>query len=173
MVTEAIPIGSHLDLVMSVLLSEADRLANSTVASIVRAKEAGLDDVGVLLECCSKLQEVNAHHKASLASMDATAAYEAMKGGLTGIGCDDAKLIRVLCTRSKAALKRTAAAYREQRAAASTERPKDRAAGDSRGDLVPLGGETSPREGHWEWRVGTTRTSARRCGRRRRATTVG
>ena len=52
--------------------------------------------------------------KARVAEADAEACHEAMKGGLTGIGCDDKRLVATLCTRTKAALARTAAAYREK-----------------------------------------------------------
>ena len=37
-----------------------------------------------------------------------------MKGGVTGLGCDNRKLIAVLCTRTKASLERTKKAYREK-----------------------------------------------------------
>ena len=50
--------------------------------------------------------------KTQVADMDAQIANEAMKGGVTGLGCDHPKLISVLCTRTKAALARTRVSYR-------------------------------------------------------------
>ena len=96
-----------------VLADESTRLGNTTVARIVGASESGdLSDPGVLKECCGRLQKINGMLKTRIAEADAAACHEAMKGGLTGIGCDNAKLIGTLCTRTKAALGRTAAAYR-------------------------------------------------------------
>ena len=97
----------------SVLADENTRLANTTVARIVEAR-GELDDPAVLKECCARLQKINGMLKARVAEADAEACHEAMKGGLTGIGCDDKRLVATLCTRTKAALSRTAAAYREK-----------------------------------------------------------
>ena len=97
----------------SVLADENTRLANTTVARIVEAR-GELDDPAVLKECCARLQKINGMLKARVAEADAEACHEAMKGGLTGIGCDDKRLVATLCTRTKAALARTAAAYREK-----------------------------------------------------------
>lgn len=82
--------------------------------SIIAARVAAADDPGALSECCARLQEQNSKLKALVATSDADAAHEAMCGGLTGIGCNDAALIASLCSRTKAQLARTAAAYREQ-----------------------------------------------------------
>ena len=50
--------------------------------------------------------------KSYVATLDATAAYEAMKGGVLGIGCNDKKLIAATCTRTKSQLAKTAQRYR-------------------------------------------------------------
>ena len=84
----------------SVLADENTRLANTTVARIVEAR-GELDDPAVLKECCARLQKINGMLKARVAEADAEACHEAMKGGLTGIGCDDTRLVATLCTRTK------------------------------------------------------------------------
>ena len=94
-----------------IMADEASRLANTTVARIVEAK-GELDDPAVLKECCTRLQKINAMLKTRIAESDALSSYEAMNPGLTGIGCDDRKLIAALCTRTKASLERTKVAYR-------------------------------------------------------------
>ena len=95
----------------TILADEQTRLQNSTVARIVAAK-GELSDPAVLKECCERLLKINGLLKGRIAESDAESAHEAMKGGLTGIGCDNTKLIAALCTRTKAALGRTASAYR-------------------------------------------------------------
>ena len=94
-----------------VIADEASRLANTTVARIVAAK-GELSDPAVVKECCVRLQKINGMLKTRIAEADATAAYEAMRPGLTGIGCNDKKLIGALCERTKSALERTRKAYR-------------------------------------------------------------
>ena len=98
-----------------VLVDESTRLANSTVARIVTASKGGsLSDPVIKKQCVEKLQKINGELKHRIADADALAAHEAMKAGITGaLGCDHTKLISVLCTRTKAALQRTRAAYRK------------------------------------------------------------
>ena len=69
-------------------------------------------DAGFLMVSCITLQDNNRKLKEFIATQDARAAYEAMHGGLTGIGCNDRKLIAALCTRTKAQLLRTQAKVR-------------------------------------------------------------
>jgi len=83
-----------------VFQDEGTRLANTTVARIVAAK-GSLSDPEVKKECCQRLQKLNATLKDRVAAVDATMAHDAMKGGVTGLGCDNRKLIAVLCTRSR------------------------------------------------------------------------
>ena len=90
-----------------VFQDEKSRLANTTVARIVAAK-GSLTDPDVKKECCRKLQKLNATLKDRVAAVDAAMARDAMKGGITGLGCDNRKLIAVLCTRTKASLRRRA-----------------------------------------------------------------
>ena len=94
-----------------VFQDEKSRLANTTVARIVAAK-GSLNDPETKKECCRKLQKLNATLKDHVAAVDAAMARDAMKGGVTGLGCDNRKLIAVLCTRTKASLERTKAQYR-------------------------------------------------------------
>ena len=94
-----------------VFQDEKSRLANTTVARIVAAK-GSLNDPETKKECCRKLQKLNATLKDRVAAVDAAMARDAMKGGVTGLGCDNRKLIAVLCTRTKASLERTKAQYR-------------------------------------------------------------
>ena len=94
-----------------VFQDEKSRLANTTVARIVAAK-GSLNDPETKKECCRKLQKLNATLKDRVAAVDAAMARDAMKGGVTGLGCDNRKLIAVLCTRTKASLDRTKAQYR-------------------------------------------------------------
>ena len=96
-----------------VFQDEKSRLANTTVARIVAAK-GSLNDPETKKECCRKLQKLNATLKDRVAAVDAAMARDAMKGGVTGLGCDNRKLIAVLCTRTKASLERTKKAYREK-----------------------------------------------------------
>jgi len=97
-----------------VMLDEKTRLRNTTVAKIVAAR-GSLDDPETKKECCRRLQKINDMLKDRIAEMDATMARDAMhagilKGGFSG--CDNSKLIAVLCTRTKASLNRTKAQYR-------------------------------------------------------------
>ncbi len=97
-----------------VMLDEKTRLRNTTVAKIVAAR-GSLDDPETKKECCRRLQKINNMLKDRIAEMDATMARDAMhagilKGGFSG--CDNSKLIAVLCTRTKASLNRTKAQYR-------------------------------------------------------------
>ena len=82
-----------------VFQDEKSRLANTTVARIVAAK-GSLNDPETKKECCRKLQKLNATLKDRVAAVDAAMARDAMKGGVTGLGCDNRKLIAVLCTRA-------------------------------------------------------------------------
>ena len=82
-----------------VFQDEKSRLANTTVARIVAAK-GSLNDPETKKECCRKLQKLNATLKDRVAAVDAAMARDAMKGGVTGLGCDNRKLIAVLCTRT-------------------------------------------------------------------------
>ena len=84
-----------------VFQDEKSRLANTTVARIVAAK-GSLNDPETKKECCRKLQKLNATLKDRVAAVDAAMARDAMKGGVTGLGCDNRKLIAVLCTRTTA-----------------------------------------------------------------------
>ena len=86
-----------------VFQDEKSRLANTTVARIVAAK-GSLNDPETKKECCRKLQKLNATLKDRVAAVDAAMARDAMKGGVTGLGCDNRKLIAVLCTRTSDAL---------------------------------------------------------------------
>ena len=95
-----------------VFQDEGTRLANTTVARIVAAK-GSLSNPEVKKECCLRLQTLNATLKDRVAAVDAAMAHDAMKGGVTGLGCDNRKLIAVLCTRTKASLERTKAQYRK------------------------------------------------------------
>ena len=83
-----------------VFQDEKSRLANTTVARIVAAK-GSLNDPETKKECCRKLQKLNATLKDRVAAVDAAMARDAMKGGVTGLGCDNRKLIAVLCTRRR------------------------------------------------------------------------
>ena len=80
-----------------VFQDEKSRLANTTVARIVAAK-GSLNDPETKKECCRKLQKLNATLKDRVAAVDAAMARDAMKGGVTGLGCDNRKLIAVLCS---------------------------------------------------------------------------
>ena len=75
-----------------VFQDEKSRLANTTVARIVAAK-GSLNDPETKKECCRKLQKLNATLKDRVAAVDAAMARDAMKGGVTGLGCDNRKLI--------------------------------------------------------------------------------
>ena len=77
-----------------VFQDEKSRLANTTVARIVAAK-GSLNDPETKKECCRKLQKLNATLKDRVAAVDAAMARDAMKGGVTGLGCDNRKLIAV------------------------------------------------------------------------------
>ena len=68
----------------------------------------------LLLAAATKLQEHCRNLKNYVANLDAAASYEAMKGGVLGIGCNDKKLIAATCTRTKTQLARTAKRYRAQ-----------------------------------------------------------
>ena len=68
--------------------------------------------VSSLSAACTKLQEHNRKLKKYVAALDSAAAYDAMKGGVLGIGCNDKKLIAATCTRTKAQLHKTAVHYR-------------------------------------------------------------
>ena len=83
-----------------VFQDEKSRLANTTVARIVAAK-GSLNDPETKKECCRKLQKLNATLKDRVAAVDAAMARDAMKGGVTGLGCDNRKLIAVLCIWTK------------------------------------------------------------------------
>eukprot|EP00629_Pelagomonadales_sp_RCC1024_P005890 CAMPEP_0119296484 /NCGR_PEP_ID=MMETSP1329-20130426/50594_1 /TAXON_ID=114041 /ORGANISM="Genus nov. species nov., Strain RCC1024" /LENGTH=819 /DNA_ID=CAMNT_0007297417 /DNA_START=138 /DNA_END=2593 /DNA_ORIENTATION=+ len=97
-----------------VLQDERARLENTTVARIVKA-QGSLKDPEVVRECCRRLQKINGLLKDRIAESDAQMARDAMKAGLKGaFGCDNRKLISVICTRTKAALERTKAAYRRK-----------------------------------------------------------
>ena len=69
--------------------------------------------VGTTEEKCDQWQAHNRKLKAHVACTDAEDAHQAMHGGLTGIGCNDPKLIAALCGRTKAQLRHTASKYRE------------------------------------------------------------
>ena len=71
-----------------VFQDEKSRLANTTVARIVAAK-GSLNDPETKKECCRKLQKLNATLKDRVAAVDAAMARDAMKGGVTGLGCSD------------------------------------------------------------------------------------
>ncbi len=94
---------------------EEDRKAGkiSFLGSIVRAVNEHGDNAKVLLDAATQLQAHNRNLKSFVANLDAIAAHEAMKGGMTGIGCNDKKLIACLCTRTKSQLARTAQQYRK------------------------------------------------------------
>ena len=78
-----------------VFQDEKSRLANTTVARIVAAK-GSLNDPETKKECCRKLQKLNATLKDRVAAVDAAMARDAMKGGVTGLGCDNRKLIAAI-----------------------------------------------------------------------------
>ncbi|KAJ1451575.1 hypothetical protein M885DRAFT_529486 [Pelagophyceae sp. CCMP2097] len=96
-----------------ILVDSAARAAHGVVSAIVAARGGGLDDADTLVECCQALQGVNASLQGKAAQLDAENAHRAMKGGLTGVGCDDALLVSTLCGQPKAALARVAAVYRQ------------------------------------------------------------
>ena len=75
-----------------VFQDEKSRLANTTVARIVAAR-GSLNDPETKKECCRKLQKLNATLKDRVAAVDAAMARDAMKGGVTGLGCDNRKLM--------------------------------------------------------------------------------
>jgi len=96
-------------------MQTANRRPSATIRRIVNAKGDGaIDDPEVKRQCCTRLQKINGMTKQRVADMDAQIANEAMKGGVTGLGCDHPKLISVLCTRTKAALARTRVSYRSK-----------------------------------------------------------
>lgn len=110
----------------------------------------------VVRECCARLQKINGMLKKRIAEMDAVVAHDAMKGGVTGLGCDNRKLISVLCTRTKAALERTRVAYRKKY---ELRRP---GVVDERGGVAATARVT-----------GTTRTSPQRSRARRAPIMLG
>eukprot|EP00316_Scyphosphaera_apsteinii_P007777 CAMPEP_0119306596 /NCGR_PEP_ID=MMETSP1333-20130426/7310_1 /TAXON_ID=418940 /ORGANISM="Scyphosphaera apsteinii, Strain RCC1455" /LENGTH=857 /DNA_ID=CAMNT_0007309933 /DNA_START=58 /DNA_END=2631 /DNA_ORIENTATION=+ len=71
------------------------------------------DSMQALVEAAQKLQGNNRQLKDYVARLDAEAVHEAMHGGFLGLGCNDNKLISVLCSRTKDQLRRTASKYRE------------------------------------------------------------
>ncbi|KAH8045207.1 hypothetical protein JL720_16771 [Aureococcus anophagefferens] len=79
------------------IADEASRLANDRGPH--RRGQGELDDPAVLKECCTRLQKINAMLKTSAVGRELVRGDEP---GLTGIGCDDRKLIAALCTRTKA-----------------------------------------------------------------------
>ena len=79
-----------------VFQDEKSRLANTTVARIVAAK-GSLNDPETKKECCRKLQKLNATLKDRVAAVDAAMARDAMKGGVTGLGCDNRTSPRTRC----------------------------------------------------------------------------
>ena len=96
-----------------VLMDEATRLRNSTVARVVAASDGKTLDDAARKACVEALQKVNGELKKRIADGDALACHEAMKGGIKGFfGCDNNKLINTLCTRTKSALERTRVSYR-------------------------------------------------------------
>ena len=69
------------------------------------------------MDTLSRAKNFQAHNrklKQHVARTDAENAYQAMHGGLTGIGCNDAKLIAALCGRTKTQLRYTAKQFREK-----------------------------------------------------------
>ncbi len=83
------------------------------IASVIRARQENSDNAEKMSECVEKLRSHNHLLKQYMAVLDATAAHQAMKGGFIGFGCNDKKLMNVLCTRTKPQLERTEAKYRE------------------------------------------------------------
>ena len=68
-----------------VLVDESTRLANSTVARIVKASKGGSPErPDHKKQCVEKLQKINGELKGRIADADALAAHEAMKSGITG-----------------------------------------------------------------------------------------
>ena len=119
--TENEPLGAAIPMSYPVFLpSVKERAAEvkkasgkmSFLGSMVIAVEEHPDDPVVLLDAATKLQDHTKKLKTYVATLDATACHAAMKGGVLGIGCDDAQLIAATCTRTKKQLARTIKRYR-------------------------------------------------------------
>lgn len=67
-----------------------------------------------MLPRAKTFQAHNRKLKQHVARTDAENCYQAMHGGLTGIGCNDSKLIAALCGRTKTQLRHTAKQFREK-----------------------------------------------------------
>ncbi len=88
---------------------EAEGGKESFLGSILRAVNDHSDDPKIMLDAATRLQEQCRRLKNYVAYLDASEARQAM----SGVGCNDKKLIAALCTRTKSQLGRTAKKYRE------------------------------------------------------------
>jgi len=91
---------------------EAGPETQTFLASVLKAREKFATDAKIMEDACTRLQDHNRKFKAIIATNDAEAVKEAMDGGFLGWGCNDKKLIAVLCSRTKSQLERTAKRYR-------------------------------------------------------------
>ena len=82
------------------------------LASVLEAREKHSEDASVMEDACTRLQAHNRKLKSLIATADAEAVNEAMNGGFLGLGCNDKKLIAVLCSRTKSQLEMTKKRFR-------------------------------------------------------------
>ena len=103
---------------ISLNIAEADSTkakpsSQTFVGSVLLAREKAAENADVMLDCAARLQAYNRRLKEYVAIYDAETVNEAMNGGLMGLGCNDAKLIAAMCTRTKSQLQRTKQRYRD------------------------------------------------------------
>lgn len=91
---------------------EAGPQTQTFLYSVLVAREKHGEDPAVMADACTRLQLHNRKLKHIIATSDAEAVREAFNGGFLGLGCNDKKLIAVLCSRTKAQLEITKKRYR-------------------------------------------------------------
>jgi hypothetical protein len=83
------------------------------ISSVLKARAEAGEDAAVMLDCCKRLQAHNRRLKEYVAIYDCETVNEAMNGGFLGMGCNDAKLIACLLTRTKSQLQLSKKKYRD------------------------------------------------------------
>ena len=83
------------------------------ISSVLKARKEAAENAEAMKTCAERLQAHNRRLKEYVSIYDCEAVNEAMNGGFMGLGCNDAKLIACLLTRTKSQLQRTKKKYRE------------------------------------------------------------